>query len=118
MHLYIYDTGRCYSTCWFYVDTAVDFSVPAFRLRSIFFIMKIYIGNLHGNVSEEQVREMFAPFGNVINVNIMMDVDSGRSECFGFVEIDDEDQGYAAIQHLNNKNFMGRYLRVEAAPSF
>lgn len=76
--------------------------------------MNIYVGNLAYNASEEQLRELFERFGEVISAKIPLDRDSGRSRGFGFVEMGDE-MGQAAIAELNGSDFLGRPLRVNEA---
>jgi len=74
---------------------------------------KIYVGNLPFNATEEQLREMFSPYGAVDSVTLVTDRETGRPRGFGFVEMgagaDD------AIQALNQKNFGGRTLNVNEA---
>ena len=77
--------------------------------------MNIYIGNLHFNVSEEHLRNLFKPFGRVNSVNIIMDMESGQSKGFGFVEMDETIDGTEAIKQLNNQNCMGQFLQVSPA---
>lgn len=77
--------------------------------------MHIYIGNLHFNVSEEHLRNLFTPFGRVNSVNIIMDMESGQSKGFGFVEMDEAIDGTEAIKQLDNQNCMGQFLQVSPA---
>ena len=74
----------------------------------------IYVGNLPYNVTENEVRELFAPHGEVLSVKLISDRETGRSRGFGFVEMDDEAAG-AAIAALNETEFGGRTLRVNEA---
>jgi len=50
-------------------------------------LKNIFVGNLSFNTSEDELRQMFAPFGQVDRVSIMTDRDTGRSRGFGFVEM-------------------------------
>jgi cold-inducible RNA-binding protein len=76
---------------------------------------RIYVGNLSFDATEEQVREMFAAFGEVDSVNIITDRDTGRSRGFGFVEMSDSAASKAAIDALNGKDLGGRALTVNEA---
>lgn len=75
---------------------------------------KIYVGNLSFNATEDQVREMFAEYGEVESVTMITDRDSGRFRGFGFVEMEDS-AANAAIKALNETMFDGRSLRVNEA---
>ena len=74
----------------------------------------IYVGNLPWSSTEEQVRDLFAEYGNVLSVKLVNDRETGRARGFGFVEMDDADAA-AAIEALDNQNFGGRTLRVNEA---
>ena len=76
--------------------------------------MKLYVGNLSFNTSEQQLRELFEPYG-VTSASLVMDRDTGRPRGFGFVELADSAQGNAAIAALNGKNVDGRDLTVNEA---
>ncbi|MBD5608157.1 MAG: RNA-binding protein [Desulfovibrio sp.] len=74
----------------------------------------IYVGNLPWSATEEEVRELFSPYGNVLNVKLVSDRDTGRARGFGFVEMDDA-EAEKAIEALDNTSFGGRTLRVNEA---
>lgn len=74
----------------------------------------IYVGNLPWSATEEEVRELFSPYGNVLSVKLVSDRETGRARGFGFVEMEDGD-AEAAIEKLDNSNFGGRTLRVNEA---
>lgn len=74
----------------------------------------IYVGNLPWSATEEQVRELFAPHGDVISVKLVSDRETGRARGFGFVEMEDAD-AEKAIEALDNFSFGGRTLRVNEA---
>lgn len=81
-------------------------------------IMKIYVGNLSYQVSEDDLRTAFASFGQVDSVALIKDKFSGESKGFGFVEMNDNTQAQAAIAGLNGKELKGRNINVnEARPS-
>jgi len=78
--------------------------------------MKLYIGNLSFDTTEQQLESMFAEHGAVQSAALVMDRDTGRPRGFGFVEMSDE-AGQAAIGALNGKSVDGRDLNVaEARP--
>ncbi|MDK2954583.1 MAG: hypothetical protein PWQ57_79 [Desulfovibrionales bacterium] len=74
----------------------------------------IYVGNLPWNTSEEELREAFAPYGDIISAKIITDRETGRSRGFGFVEIDG-DGADEAIRALDGSMFGGRTLKVNEA---
>jgi len=77
--------------------------------------VKIYVGNLSFDVTEEELRQEFASFGKVESVNIITDKYSGRPKGFGFVEMPSVSEGQAAIDGLNGKTLKDRTLTVSPA---
>ncbi|NIW25491.1 MAG: RNA-binding protein [Gammaproteobacteria bacterium] len=77
--------------------------------------MNIYVGNLSYSLSESELRDAFADFGEVSSVKVLMDRETGRSRGFGFVEMPNQSEGEAAIAQLNGKELGGRALRVNEA---
>lgn len=77
--------------------------------------MNIYIGNLPYNISEDELRDLFATHGEVSSANVIIDRESGRSKGFGFVEMPDKDQAESAINALNETEIGGRNVRVNEA---
>lgn len=77
--------------------------------------MKIYVGGLSYDVTEDELRMQFAAFGKVDSVSIIMDRDTGRSKGFAFVEMPSVSEGQAAITGLNGKALKDRSLTVNAA---
>jgi RNA recognition motif-containing protein len=77
--------------------------------------MKIYVGNLSSEITEEELRQEFGAFGEVESVNIITDKISGRPRGFGFVEMTSESEGQAAITGLNGKTLKDRTLNVNVA---
>jgi RNA recognition motif-containing protein len=77
--------------------------------------MNIYVGNLSFDAMEDDVRQLFAEFGEVTSVNIITDRDSGRSKGFAFVEMAQAEQAQNAMKSLNGKEFKGRALNVNEA---
>ncbi len=76
---------------------------------------KIYVGNMNYNTSERQLQDLFAQYGDVSSVNIIVDRFTGKAKGFGFVEMENPDAASAAIAALNGQEFMGRQLRVNEA---
>lgn len=77
--------------------------------------MKIYIGNMSYNTTEEHLRETFGAFGEVSDVNVITDRETGRARGFAFVEMANSDEANAAIAELNGKEVDGRQLTVSEA---
>ena len=79
--------------------------------------LNIYVGNIAYGTSEDDLRDLFGRYGEVADVRIITDRDSGRSKGFGFVEMTDDTPAKEAIAALDSKDFMGRDIRVtEARP--
>lgn len=77
--------------------------------------MDIYVGNLPYSATENEINELFAPYGPVDRVKIITDRDTGRSKGFAFVTLGDQAQMDAAIEALNGRDYAGRALRVNAS---
>ena len=77
--------------------------------------MNIYIGNLAYEVSDDELRKEFEPFGDIASANIIKDKYSGRSRGFGFVEMPDKTEALAAINDLNGKELKGKTINVNEA---
>ncbi|MBN1884879.1 MAG: RNA-binding protein [Candidatus Krumholzibacteriota bacterium] len=77
--------------------------------------MKIYVGNMSFDTSENDLRKAFEAHGTVDSVAIITDRDTGRAKGFGFVEMNNDDEARAAMEALNEKDFMGRTLKVNEA---
>jgi len=77
--------------------------------------MKIYVGNLSYEVTEQDLRQEFGAFGEVASVNIITDRDSGRTKGFGFVEMASKSEAEAAITGLNGKIIKERTIVVNEA---
>jgi cold-inducible RNA-binding protein len=77
--------------------------------------MKIYVGNLSYEVTEDDLKLAFKDFGQVETVTLIKDKYSGQSKGFGFVEFASKAEGQAAIDGLNGKELKGRTLNVNEA---
>ena len=77
--------------------------------------MKVYVGNLPFSVDDEKLREIFAAFGEVTEVQVIKDKFSGRSKGFGFVTFATKEDAEKAIAKLNDKEVEGRNLKVNEA---
>ena len=77
--------------------------------------MKIYVGNMSYDTSEDDLRKAFEAHGTVDSVAIISDQYSGRSKGFGFVEMSNDAEAKAAIESLNDSDLSGRTLKVNEA---
>ena len=77
--------------------------------------MNIYVGNLPYSIDRDQLREIFAAYGEVAAARIVNDRETGRSKGFGFVEMADNAQAQAAIEALNGSDIGGRKAVVNEA---
>ncbi|TRZ85259.1 RNA-binding protein [bacterium] len=77
--------------------------------------MNIYVGNLSRDLTEAELREAFAAFGEVSSASIIKDKFSGETRGFGFVEMSNKDEADKAISALNGKDLKGRTMTVNEA---
>ena len=77
--------------------------------------MSIFVGNLPFRAEQEDVAELFAPYGEVTNCFLPLERDTGRKRGFAFVELADEDSESRAIDGLQGAELMGRPLRINKA---
>jgi RNA recognition motif-containing protein len=77
--------------------------------------MKIYVGNLNFQTTEDGLRTAFSAYGEVQEVAVVTDRDTGRPRGFAFVTMPDDSQARAAIEALNGNDFEGRSLNVNEA---
>ncbi|MDE2942542.1 MAG: RNA-binding protein [Chloroflexota bacterium] len=77
--------------------------------------MRIYVGNLAYETREEELREAFEVHGEVQEVTVVRDRETGRSRGFGFVEMPTSAEAEAAISALNGREMGGRTLTVNEA---
>lgn len=76
---------------------------------------KLYVGNLSYNISEEDLKAVFTPVGEVQSCKIITDAATGRSKGFGFVEMANDEDADKAIATLNGTTVMDRALNVSEA---
>lgn len=77
--------------------------------------MKIYVSSLSYGTNNEQLKEVFEEFGEVVSANIIMDKFTQKSRGFGFVEMAEKDQAENAIRELNGRSVDGRTINVAEA---
>lgn len=78
---------------------------------------KLYVGNIPYNATEEDIKELFSEYGEIESLKIIQDQFTGQSKGFGFIEMVSEEDAKKAMAGLNEKDFMGKTLRVaEARP--
>jgi len=77
--------------------------------------VNIFVGNLPYSASDQDLADLVAPYGKVARASVIKDRESGRPRGFGFVEMNNDDEGRAAIRALNGTQFGGRALTVNEA---
>ena len=79
--------------------------------------MNLYISNLSYNISDEDLRHLFADYGEFTSAKVIMDRETGRSRGFGFVELSDDELAKKAIEELNQASYDGKVINItEARP--
>jgi RNA recognition motif-containing protein len=78
-------------------------------------IMNIYVGQLPYNVGEEDLQELFKPYGEIASLNLIKDKFSGRSKGFAFVDMPNNSEADTAIKALNKSMLKGREIKVNQA---
>ncbi|MFM7513220.1 MAG: RNA recognition motif domain-containing protein [Cyanobium sp.] len=77
--------------------------------------MSIFVGNLPFRAEQEDVIELFAPYGEVVNCSLPLERNTGRKRGFAFIEMADGDSETRAIDALQGAELMGRPLRINKA---
>ncbi len=77
--------------------------------------MKIYVGNLSFETTETEIRELFGQYGEVEEVNLITDRETGRPRGFGFIEIRNDQAARDAIGALDGTEFGSRQIKVNEA---
>jgi RNA recognition motif-containing protein len=79
------------------------------------FIMKLYVGNLDREVTQEDLKDAFSPYGELGEVTVIKDRATNVSKGFGFVEMPKKSEGDAAITGMQGKDLKGRSINVNEA---
>ena len=79
--------------------------------------MNIFVAKLNYDTTESSLRDAFEEFGTVDTVKIIMDRDTGRSKCFGFIEMPNDDEAKEAISSMNDSELDGRNIVAKVAES-
>ena len=74
--------------------------------------MNIYVGNLPYSIGDNELGELFSPFGEISSAKVIVDRDSNRSKGFGFVEMPNNEEGQRAVDELDGKDVDGRNLKI------
>lgn len=75
--------------------------------------MNIFVAKLSSETKAENLTQLFSQYGTVNSSKIIMEPTTGKSKCYGFVEMKNDNEGDNAIQNLNNSNFMGKSILVK-----
>lgn len=76
---------------------------------------RIYVGNLPYDTTNDDLAQLFSPYGQIGDATVVMDRDSGRSKGFGFVDMQDDASARQAIANLNGRSIGDRTLNVNEA---
>ncbi|KAJ0050339.1 hypothetical protein NL108_017776, partial [Boleophthalmus pectinirostris] len=74
--------------------------------------MRLYVGSLHFNITEDMLRGIFEPFGRIESIQLMMDNETGRSRGYGFITFSDSECAKKAMEQLNGFELAGRPMKV------
>ncbi|KAH7287622.1 hypothetical protein KP509_32G066700 [Ceratopteris richardii] len=85
------------------------------QCRLIAYGSKIFVGGLSPQVTEEQLKDAFSSFGEVIDAKVIIDIASGRSRGFAFVRFISDSHANVAVRTMNGRELNGRILRVSLA---
>ena len=77
--------------------------------------MNIYVGNLSYQTTEDELRDLFAEFGDVVSAKLIVDKFTGQSKGFGFVEMSNNSEAQKAMDELNGRDVNGRNVTVNQA---
>ena len=77
--------------------------------------MNIYVGNLSYQTTEDELRDLFAEFGDVVSAKLIVDKFTGQSKGFGFVEMSNNSEAQKAMDELNSRDVNGRSITVNQA---
>lgn len=76
---------------------------------------KLYVGNLPYTITEEELKNLFGEYGNILSATLITDRDTGRSKGFGFIELEDDAKAQEAITALDKTNVGDRTIFVSVA---
>nr|CAD7203377.1 unnamed protein product [Timema douglasi] len=74
--------------------------------------MRLYVGSLHFNITEEMLRGIFEPFGKIDNIQLITDPETGRSKGYGFLTFHNSEDAKKALEQLNGFELAGRPMKV------
>jgi len=74
--------------------------------------MRLYVGSLHFNITEDMLRGIFEPFGRIDKIELMRDLETGRSKGYGFISFHDSEDAKKALEQLNGFELAGRPMKV------
>ncbi|UCD75095.1 MAG: RNA-binding protein [Phycisphaerales bacterium] len=77
--------------------------------------MKLYVGNLSFDTTESELREAFSQFGEISDLNLITDRDTGRPKGFGFIEMRNDQEARDAMKALDGQDLGGRTIKVNEA---
>ncbi len=92
-----------------------EYGVVRFQKRSYSLSFNIYVGNLSFDTNEGDLSNLFAQYGAVDSVKIISDQFTGKSRGFGFVEMQNREEGLLAVKELDSREVGGRALKVNEA---
>ena len=75
--------------------------------------MRLYVGSLHYNITEDMLRGIFEPFGKIESIQLIMDPETGRSKGYGFLTFRNAADGKKALEQLNGFELAGRPMKVD-----
>jgi RNA recognition motif-containing protein len=77
--------------------------------------MNLFVARLHTSTTTKDLQKLFEHYGGVVSVKIILDRFTGKSKCYGFIEMPDNDEANEALKELNNAVFQGNVILVKDA---
>ncbi|XP_058984244.1 RNA-binding protein 39 [Musca domestica] len=87
-------------------------AVPTFTPKNHTGPMRLYVGSLHFNITEDMLRGIFEPFGKIDSIQLIMDTETGRSKGYGFITYHNAEDAKKALEQLNGFELAGRPMKV------
>ncbi|XP_055858248.1 RNA-binding protein 39 [Episyrphus balteatus] len=87
-------------------------AIPTFTPKPHTGPMRLYVGSLHFNITEEMLRGIFEPFGKIDSIQLISDTETGRSKGYGFITYHNADDAKKALEQLNGFELAGRPMKV------